>query len=136
MKNVDESQNSQKKSRRLRKAAQIKTLTVEEMMAQRFDRLEEKLDGFKDEINAWKQEFVKQLTKLNTNMEQVLNQLADHEGRITKLEQKHIKAEARNETISDMAKFGWTAAKIALAVGAVIGAVGGCGWILKILAVI
>jgi len=43
------------------------------MMAQRFDRLEEKLDGFKDEINAWKQEFVKQLTKLNTNMERVMN---------------------------------------------------------------
>ena len=79
---------------------------------------------------------MKQLTKLNTNMEQVLGQLADHEGRITKLEQKHIKSEARSETISDMAKFGWTAAKIALAVGAVIGAVGGCGWILKILAVI
>ena len=48
-------------------------VSVELMMEERFDRLESKLDGFKDEINAWKQEFVKQLTKLNTNMEQVLS---------------------------------------------------------------
>jgi len=34
-----------------------------------------------------------------------------------------------------MAKFGWTAAKIVLGVGAVIGAVGGCGWILKLLSI-
>ena len=33
--------------------------TVESLMEARFDRLEDKLDGFKDEINAWKQEFVK-----------------------------------------------------------------------------
>ena len=32
--------------------------TVESMIEARFDRLEDKLDGFKDEINAWKQEFV------------------------------------------------------------------------------
>lgn len=49
------------------------SVNVELMMEERFDRLESKLDGFKDEINAWKQEFVKQLTKLNTNMEQVLS---------------------------------------------------------------
>ena len=46
---------------------------VESMIETRFDRLESKIDSFKDEINAWKQEFVKQLTKLNTNMESVLN---------------------------------------------------------------
>ena len=28
--------------------------TVESLMEARFDRLEDKLDGFKDEINAWK----------------------------------------------------------------------------------
>ena len=60
--------------------------TVESLMEARFDRLEDKLDGFKDEINAWKQEFVKQLTKLNSNMESVLNTIAEHEARITKLE--------------------------------------------------
>ena len=60
--------------------------TVESLMETRFDRLEDKLDGFKDEINAWKQEFVKQLTKLNSNMESVLNTIAEHEARITKLE--------------------------------------------------
>ena len=55
-------------------------------MEARFDRLENKLDVFKDEINAWKQEFVKQLTKLNTNMESVLSTIAEHESRLTKLE--------------------------------------------------
>ena len=106
---------------------------VESMIETRFDRLESKIDSFKDEINAWKQEFVKQLTKLNTNMESVLNQIAEHEARITKLEKDTLKSETRRETVSDLAKFGWLAAKIVLAVGAVIGAVGGCGWILKLL---
>ena len=106
---------------------------VESMIETRFDRLEDKLDGFKDEINAWKQEFVKQLTKLNTNMESVLSQIADHEGRITKLELGSVKTAARKDTVSDMAKLGWFAIKIALAVGALVGSVGGCGWILKML---
>lgn len=107
--------------------------TVESLMEARFDRLEDKLDGFKDEINAWKQEFVKQLTKLNSNMESVLNTIAEHEARITKLEQDSLKSETRKETVSDLAKFGWVAAKIILIAGALIGSVGGCGWILKFL---
>ena len=61
-------------------------ISVESIMEARFDRLENKLDVFKDEINAWKQEFVKQLTKLNTNMESVLSTIAEHESRLTKLE--------------------------------------------------
>ena len=109
--------------------------SVESMIETRFDRLEDKLDGFKDEINAWKQEFVKQLTKLNTNMESVLSQIADHEGRITKLEKDTLKSETRRETVSDMTKFGWLAAKFLLAVGAIIGAVGGCSWVLKLLSI-
>ena len=114
---------------------QMNTISVESIMEARFDRLESKLDDFKDEINAWKQEFVKQLTKLNTNMETVLNQIADHEGRITRLEQDTLKSEIRRETVSEMAKFGWFAAKFALIVGALIGSVGGCGWILKMLGI-
>lgn len=69
-----------------RQVAKDSPLSVETFIGSRFDKLESKLDDFKDEINAWKQEFVKQLTKLNTNMESVLNTIADHEGRITKLE--------------------------------------------------
>ena len=70
-----------------------KDISVESIMETRFDRLESKLDDFKDEINAWKQEFVKQLTKLNTNMESVLNTIAEHESRLTKLEQTSLKSE-------------------------------------------
>ena len=109
--------------------------SVEQIIETRFNRLEDKLDTFKDEINEWKQEFVKQLTKLNTNMESVLNTIAEHEARIAKLEQTKIANETKVQTISNMAKFGWTAAKIVLGVGAVIGAVGGCGWILKLLSI-
>lgn len=111
-----------------------KDISVESIMETRFDRLESKLDDFKDEINAWKQEFVKQLTKLNTNMESVLNTIAEHESRLTKLEQTSLKSETRRETVSELAKFGWLIAKVALAVGGVIGTVGGCGWIIKFLA--
>ena len=64
--------------------------SVEQIIETRFNRLEDKLDTFKDEINEWKQEFVKQLTKLNTNMESVLNTIAEHEARITKLEQSKV----------------------------------------------
>ena len=109
--------------------------SVETFIGSRFDKLESKLDDFKDEINAWKQEFVKQLTKLNTNMESVLNTIAEHEGRITKLEQNALKSETRRETVSEMSKLGWIAAKLILAVGSIIGAVGGSAWVLKLLSI-
>lgn len=70
-----------------RVAKMPKTESVEQFIESRFDRLEDKLDSFKDEINSWKQTFVEQLTKLNTNMENVLNTIANHEERLTKLEQ-------------------------------------------------
>ena len=123
-----------KTKKRVSKAA-APSSSVETFIEARFDRLENKLDDFKDEINAWKQEFVKQLTKLNTNMESVLNTIAEHEGRITKLEQSALKSETRRETVSELSKFGWTAAKLLLGVGAVIGAVGGCGWVLKLISI-
>ena len=84
-------------SRRLRKRSVPKSTreSVEQIIETRFNRLEDKLDTFKDEINSWKQEFVKQLTKLNTNMESVLNTIAEHEARITKLEQSKIASETK-----------------------------------------
>ena len=119
----------------MKKTTNSQTSSVETFIESRFNRLEDKLDSFKDEINSWKQEFVKQLTKLNTNMEQVLSQIADHEGRISKLEQSKLKQDTQISTISNLTKLGWMAAKILLGVGAIIGAVGGCGWILKLLAI-
>ena len=127
---------TRRKSTEKRRVSRNAKESVEQIIETRFNRLEDKLDTFKDEINEWKQEFVKQLTKLNTNMESVLNTIAEHEARITKLEQSKIANDTKVQTISNVAKFGWTAAKTFLAIGAVIGAVGGCGWILKLLAVI
>ena len=96
---------------------------VESLIEARFNRLEDKLDAFKDEINEWKQEFVKQLTKLNTNMESVLNTIAEHEARITKLEQSKLKADTQKETVSQLATFGWWAARLVLGAGILIGGV-------------
>lgn len=94
---------------------------VESLIEQRFNRLEDKLDSFKDEINEWKQEFVKQLTKLNTNMESVLNTIAEHEARITRLEQGKLKNDTQIQTVSQLAKFGWWAARVVLGVGMLVG---------------
>ena len=51
------------KAKKMKTKRQVsKTATpssVETFIETRFDRLESKLDDFKDEINAWKQEFVK-----------------------------------------------------------------------------
>ena len=108
------------------------TSSVETFIEQRFDRLEDKLDSFKDEINAWKQEFVKQLTKLNTNMESVLNTIANHEERITKLEQRKLKSDTQKQTISEFAKFGWWAAKALIGAGILIGGILGTAGAWKI----
>ena len=81
---------TRRKSTEKRRVSRNAKESVEQIIETRFNRLEDKLDTFKDEINEWKQEFVKQLTKLNTNMESVLNTIAEHEARITKLEQSKI----------------------------------------------
>ena len=116
---------------------------VKTTVAEKFDRLNAKLDSFKEEISAWKSIFNTKLTELNANMKTVLEQLAQHDFRFTqhderikKLENVNIKIDAKKETISEMAKFGWVAAKVLLTVGAVIGAVGGCSWVLKVFAII
>ena len=81
--------------RQKRSVARSTKGSVEQIIETRFNRLEDKLDTFKDEINSWKQEFVKQLTKLNTNMESVLNTIAEHEARITKLEQNKLATDTK-----------------------------------------
>ena len=112
---------------------QKKETSVESYIETRFDRLEDKLDSFKDEINAWKQEFVKQLTKLYTNMESVLNTIAEHEARITKLEQGKIQSDTQKQTISQLASFGWWAAKLLLGAGALVGGILGTAGAWKII---
>ena len=87
------------------------------------NRLDTKLDGFKAEINAWKVVFDKQLTKLNDNMTSVLRTISDHEYRLTDLEKKSQKFETQKETISELAKFGWWAAKALIGAGIIIGGI-------------
>ena len=122
--------------KRAARIAKVKSASYEIDIAQEFKDVKQEIAGLKNEISGWQKTVEKQLSKLNDNMERVLNTIAEHEGRITKLEQDALKQVTRRETMTDMAKFGWIAAKILLAVGAIIGSVGGCGWILKLLQVI
>lgn len=97
----------------------------------------------RSKLDEWKTVFDRQLTQLNDNMRNVMEKIAQHEFRFTEhekrirtLEDTGIKTETRAKTVSDMAKFGWTTAKVLLIVGALIGTVGGCGWLLKIMSII
>ena len=115
----------------------LKTVNTFELdIAQEFKDVKHEIVGLKNEISNWQKTVEKQLTKLNDNMEKVLNTLADHELRLDQLEKNALVHDTQVQTISNIAKFGWTAAKILLGVGAMIGAVGGCGWILKVLEII
>ena len=103
-------------------------------------RLDAKLDAFKLEISGWKSIFDTKLTELNHNMKTVHDKIAEHELRFTEhnnrikaLEDSKIVDITRKETMSEMAKFGWLAAKVLFCAGAVVGALGGCGLIFKIL---
>jgi len=60
----------------------------------------------------------------------------EHETRLNKLETADAKAEVRQEEMSNKAKVGWMCIKVGLGVGAIIGAVGGCGLILKLLQIV
>ena len=60
----------------------------------------------------------------------------EHETRLSKLETTSMKSEVKCEELSNKAKIGWLCLKFGLGAGAVIGAVGGCGLILKLLQII
>ena len=96
------------------------------------NRLDEKLDGFKNEINAWKQEFVKQLTILNNNMDKVISTIANHEIRITEIERKNLEETTKSKTIHELTKLMWFIAKGLITVGIVAGGIFGTAGALKI----
>lgn len=116
-----------------RVAKRTTTSTFNVDIAQEFKDVKTEIGGLKNEISQWRNTVDVQLTRLNTNMDKVLSQIADHEGRITDLEKKSTQDQTRRETLSEAAKFGWVAAKLILAIGAIIGSVGGCAWVLKLL---
>lgn len=97
----------------------------QEMNAQNIE-LRKEIQSLKESINDWKSSFDKQLDKLNDNMSKVLNQIADHELRLSELERQRLINSTKVETVSELAKFGWYAGKVVLTVGMVIGsALGG-----------
>ena len=104
-----------------RKHANVATYDVD--IGQEFKDVKHAISGLKQEIFAWRDVVDSQLTKLNSNMEKVLSQIADHEGRITKLEAYALKTATKKETISEFAKFGWWAAKALISAGIIIGSI-------------
>lgn len=109
-----------------------KTLAYEVDIGQEFKDVKQAIFSLKDDLNEWKSIFNTQLDKLNTNMEHVLSKIADHEGRITKLETDSLKSETKKQTISELSKFGWWAAKLLLGAGIIIGSVLGTAQAWKI----
>ena len=61
---------------------------VKQTFASRMDKLDNKLDAFKDEISAWRSIFESKLTELNTNMKTMLERLAQHDFRFTEHEKR------------------------------------------------
>lgn len=143
-----------KNKRRVAKTSKIKSSTYEIDIAQEFKdvkldfkdfktELSNKLDKTNQKLDDWKTVFDRQLTQLNDNMKNVMDKIAQHEFRFTEhetrlknLEDTTIKSETRTETMTNMAKFCWIVAKVALGVGAVLGTIGGGAWILKLLQVV
>lgn len=92
-------------------------------IGQEFRDVKSAISKLRDDLNDWKNIFNAQLTRLNDNMTSVLNTLANHEQRLTELEQKTLKSETKHETISELSKFGWWALKAAVGAGIIIGSV-------------
>ena len=85
--------------------------------------LSNKLDITNQKLDTWISTVREELSKLNTNMEKVLSQIADHEARIGELERGKLKSDTQKETISNLASFGWWAAKAFIGAGILIGSV-------------
>lgn len=80
-------------------------------IGQEFKDIKSAIQHLRDDLNEWKTIFNSQLTRLNDNMASALKTISNHEIRLTELENKALKSETEKKTISEMAKFGWWAAK-------------------------
>lgn len=86
-------------------------------------KLTERLDAFKQEIAGWKSVFDTQLSKLNDNMDKALSTIADHEARLTKIEEDYLKQQVQKQTVSEMSKLMFFIAKSLIGAGILIGSV-------------
>lgn len=117
--------------------------TYEIDIAQEFKDVKSEIGGLRMAIANWQSTFESKLTELNANMKGVLERLTahdyrftEHDSRLKKLEMSGAKADGHREGMSEGKKLIWVAAKIGIAVGALMATTLGCGWILKFLAII
>lgn len=106
---------------------------VKESIKEGNEKLTARLDAFKSEIAGWKSVFDTQLTKLNDNMDKALSTIADHEARLTKIEEDYLKQQVQKQTVSEMSKLMFFVAKSLIGAGIVIGGVLGTAGAWKML---
>lgn len=112
-------------------AAEFKA--VKDSIAEGNARLSERLDEFKTEIAGWKSVFDTQLSRLNQNMDKALSTIADHEARLTRIEEEALRRSVRTQTVSEMSKLMFFVAKSLIGVGIVAGAILGTAGAWKVL---
>ena len=86
-------------------------------------KLTERIDSFKAEIAGWKSVFDTQLTKLNDNMDKALSTIADHEARLSKIEEAYLTSRVQKQTVSEMSKLLFFVVKSLIGAGIIIGSV-------------
>ena len=96
-------------------------------------KLTARLDQCKAEIAGWKSVFDTQLTKLNDNMDKALSTIADHEARLTKIEEEHLRQQVQKKTVGEMTKLMFFVAKSLIGAGILIGSILGTAQAWKML---
>ena len=106
---------------------------VKESIKEGNEKLTARLDAFKSEIAGWKSVFDTQLTKLNDNMDKALSTIADHEARLTKIEEDYLKQQVQKQTVGEMSKLMFFVAKGLIGAGILIGSILGTAQAWKML---
>ena len=96
-------------------------------------KLTERIDGFKAEIAGWKSVFDAQLTKLNDNMDKALSTIADHEARLTKIEEAQLTCRVQKQTVSQMTNLMFFFAKSLIGAGIIISSILGTAHAWKVM---
>ncbi len=96
---------------------------IKKMILDSNQEMSERITKLSDRINEQNRLFERELTKLNQNMELVLNRIADHEARISTLETTRIQNDTKSRTLGECARFGWFLARWVLGAGIVLGSV-------------
>ena len=113
--------------------AEVKTDLKTEMkdLKAEMTSLRDEVSSVKNEIFAWRTTVEVELTKLNGNMDRVLNQISQHEIRILKLEESSQSFAHDKKDLSEKVKLGLWALKAGIITGLILASTFGITTILK-----